>query len=463
MRKITLLLSLLLAIMSAGMAQKIIQDQGFFRNILKDSTNVLEILSGGYGHAGNVYIPDLPYPVTTEPLVKFVKNSHGVFMSLDATGRIYQVQENEQDLNLIREDSTLFFGHNFGSSFFTYHDTLFSYGGYGYWHANGQLRYFKYDKAEWELMPLSKEIAARKGDADFSYNFWLDQTKGNFYVLKSTSHPDSVYVLNMLKKKWRTLGRRIHSLDLKYFISTPWGLMCSSGDNENSSQYMLLDFYHNSISVLSRSKTIELTALLYPNFKAFIKDSTVCIVKRFDPNGLDKINLSKSDFNKTNKEIYEPLPEPSVKNSVINFVKLNWHFIATFGAIFTLGLLLGKRIQKYIISKSTVIPIIARNTKVFELKEIDLVKLILSKSQLKQTTSIDEINRVLGLSEKSPDMQKKHRSDIITSINNKYRLISGSTENLLCSKRSIADKRSFEYLINIEKVTEISTLFTGVD
>ena len=225
MRKIVLILGLLLGATSSGTAQKIIQDQGFFRNLLKDSTGVLDILSGGYGHAGNVSIPDLPYPVMTEPLVKFIRNRYGVFMSLDATGRIYQVKDNEPDLDLIRKDSTIFFGYNFGSYFFTHNDTLFSYGGYGYWNINGHLRYFKYDQAEWELMPLLKEITGRKSDADFSYNSWFDQSKGNLYVLKSTSHPDSVYALDMKKKEWHTLGKRIHDQSLSYFISTPWGLM----------------------------------------------------------------------------------------------------------------------------------------------------------------------------------------------------------------------------------------------
>jgi len=459
MKKIALILGLLSAFTSVGTAQKIIQDQGFFRNLLKDSSRVLEILSGGYGHAGNVSIPDLPYPVMSEPLVKFVRNKHGVFMSLDATGRIYQVQENEPDMDLIRIDSTLFFGYNFGSYFFTHNDTLFSFGGYGYWQTNGHLRYFKYDQAEWELMPLSEEITARKSDADFSYNFWFDQSKGNFYVLKSTSHPDSVYVLDMVKKKWSTLGKRIHSQDLSYFISTPWGLMCSNGDTKSSPQYLLLDFVNNAISTLNNTKTTELTSSIYPNFKALIKDSTLCIVKRFDANGLSKVHLTKTDFEPTGKLIYEPLPEPSITSSLLKYVLYNWYILIALVAVFMMGLLLGKRSQKSIVQNSMPVNNISGNTRVFDLKEIDLVKLILSKSQLNQTASIEEINRVLGISEKSPDMQKKHRSDIISSINNKYRMVSGDLENLLSSKRSVPDKRSFEYFIKTDKITEIGKLF----
>ncbi|MCU0368307.1 MAG: hypothetical protein MUF39_05710, partial [Cyclobacteriaceae bacterium] len=102
------------------------------------------------------------------------------------------------------------------------------------------------------------------------------------------------------------------------------------------------------------------------------------------------------------------------------------------------------------------------NLDVFEPRERDLLKLILIKSKLNQTASIEEINRVLGIAEKSPDLQKKHRSDVINSINSKYHLVSGSSENLLSSKRSDFDKRSFEYLIKNEKATEFHELFKNV-
>ncbi|MEY4931248.1 MAG: hypothetical protein RI909_1972, partial [Bacteroidota bacterium] len=436
-----------------------IQDQGFFRNLLKDSTGVLDILSGGFGHAGNVIIPDLPYPVKNEPFVKFVHNKHGVFMSLDATGRIYQVKDNEPDLDLIRKDSTIFFGYNFGAYFFTHNDTLFSYGGYGYWNINGHLRYFNYDQAEWELMPLSKEITGRKGDADFSYNSWFDQSKGSLYVLKSTSHPDSVYVLDMRKKEWSTVGKRVHSQDLSYFISSPWGLICMKSDTESSPQYLLLDFYNNSISTLNGIKTAELTASIYPNFKAYIKDSTLSISKRFEPTEVVNIRLSKTDFEPTGEKIYEPLPIPSNTNTLVKFAMLNWYVIVALGGVFIAGVLLGKRSNRRIIPSSKPFSNSSGNTRIFDSKEMDLVKLILSKSKLNQTASIDEINRILGISEKSPDMQKKHRSDIINSINNKYRLVSGDAENLLTSKRSVPDKRSFEYLIKSDKINEIEKLF----
>jgi hypothetical protein len=461
MRKLALFLALLFAFIFSGNAQRIYQDQGFFRNLLNDSSRVLDVLSGEYGHAGNVFIPDIPYPVMTEPLVKFVRNRHGVFMSLDATGRIYQVKDNQPDLDLVRLDSTIFYGYNFGSYFFTHNDTLFSFGGYGFWNVNGHLRYYKYDQAEWELMPLSKEITARKGDADFSYNFWFDQYKGNFYILKSNSHPDSVYVLDMMNKNWRTLGKRIHSLDLSYFISTPWGLMCLKDDAESSPMYLLLDFQNNSISVLNTLKSTELTASIYPNFKAFIRDSTLFVLKRFDPNGLKVVQLSKTDFEPTSEIIYEPLPEKSFSSTVSQLFIRNWYLIFTLCTGFLLGFFFTKRIQKKIKTiPKTISP--NGNLDVFEPRERDLLKLILIKSKLNQTASIEEINRVLGIAEKSPDLQKKHRSDVINSINSKYHLVSGSSENLLSSKRSDFDKRSFEYLIKNEKATEFHELFKNV-
>jgi hypothetical protein len=61
---------------------------------------------------------------------------------------------------------------------------------------------------------------------------------------------------------------------------------------------------------------------------------------------------------------------------------------------------------------------------------------------------IDEINRLLGVSEKNESVQKKNRSEAINEINMKWRLISASGVNLIERIRSDSDKRIFFYLIN---------------
>ncbi len=86
----------------------------------------------------------------------------------------------------------------------------------------------------------------------------------------------------------------------------------------------------------------------------------------------------------------------------------------------------------------------------FDDREKDLIQLILKNSATQSLTTIEDINRILGLSEKSPDLQKKHRSDTIISINKKYGYYT-KTENLLLKRyTSVQDKRGFEYFIDYD-------------
>ncbi|MCY7311230.1 MAG: hypothetical protein LH619_10670, partial [Chitinophagaceae bacterium] len=69
-------------------------------------------------------------------------------------------------------------------------------------------------------------------------------------------------------------------------------------------------------------------------------------------------------------------------------------------------------------------------------------------------TSIEEVNKALGVSKKNIEIQKKQRSDIITSINKKYSYIKQSPQELIEKRRTEFDKRSFEYYIDNSRLNE---------
>ena len=88
----------------------------------------------------------------------------------------------------------------------------------------------------------------------------------------------------------------------------------------------------------------------------------------------------------------------------------------------------------------------------FDEKELQLLELLVKNSLEKQYTSLDEINNVLGIGKRSLEIQKKQRSDIISSINKKYCQTYSTQENLILKQRADFDKRSFEYYIDASKV-----------
>ncbi|MFN9958774.1 MAG: hypothetical protein ACK55I_37255, partial [bacterium] len=60
---------------------------------------------------------------------------------------------------------------------------------------------------------------------------------------------------------------------------------------------------------------------------------------------------------------------------------------------------------------------------------------------------IDEINRVIGVANRSNEIQKRMRSDLIGSINQKLGIITKDKKPVIDKQRSEFDKRSFEYFI----------------
>ncbi len=94
----------------------------------------------------------------------------------------------------------------------------------------------------------------------------------------------------------------------------------------------------------------------------------------------------------------------------------------------------------------------------FEKIEQELVQTIFENSD--HALLIDEINGILGTSNKSVEVQKKHRSDVIKEINRKYRAFTDEVEPLLEKQRLENDKRLVRYFIHPEKYKKISGLIT---
>jgi hypothetical protein len=77
-------------------------------------------------------------------------------------------------------------------------------------------------------------------------------------------------------------------------------------------------------------------------------------------------------------------------------------------------------------------------------------------------TGTDEVNRILGVSQKSLDMQKRKRSDVIRSINAKYKLIQPMTTMPLVDRvKSDLDARLYEYYLLQDEIEKIQTILNG--
>jgi hypothetical protein len=83
-------------------------------------------------------------------------------------------------------------------------------------------------------------------------------------------------------------------------------------------------------------------------------------------------------------------------------------------------------------------------------REKILLTFIYEHSLDERLTTIEEINKVIGAAQRNAEVQKRLRSDLIGTINDKLEIVSESKHNVIDKQRSEFDKRSFEYFIRPE-------------
>ena len=90
--------------------------------------------------------------------------------------------------------------------------------------------------------------------------------------------------------------------------------------------------------------------------------------------------------------------------------------------------------------------------------ELTLIELLLEEYEKGNRVEIHQMNHVLGIKDKNIGLQKKVRSDVINSINDKYQFITQSDILLISSVRKIDDKRFFEYFITESEINNIKKI-----
>jgi hypothetical protein len=64
---------------------------------------------------------------------------------------------------------------------------------------------------------------------------------------------------------------------------------------------------------------------------------------------------------------------------------------------------------------------------------------------------VEEINQIIGCTQRNLEVQKRMRSDLIISINGKLKQTLGMEGVVINKKRAEFDKRSYEYFIENQK------------
>ncbi len=400
-----------------------------------------------------------------------IKDASGLYILPQGTGRIYKMDTSQGRYQWRRIDSTYFTGYNFNSIAFGIDSVFYSFGGNGFWNTNGTLRHYNFFSEQWDATLLSENIYWHR----LADGFFMLDTATKTLSIKAISAPSSevlknsnaetlkegLYQLNIKTGDWTKMG---NVRDTAHYIlaTLPWGLLV---DN-----YGVMDLTQNRYFKLSNKICTKITAILsnnryvYPAIATFAIDSVLYIGSQFDP--YDSVVISRADLIDTGIPIYTPLKPPGLLDSIgaESFLVVALGFLSSF-----LGLLLykAKKVQPIPAveslsapidsSKAVAVleaekhPISFRSTRILELleeRERSLLEFFFKHSADERLTSIDEINKVIGVQNRSVEIQKRMRSDLIGSINQKLSIVTRDKKPVVDKQRSEFDKRSFEYFIH---------------
>ena len=383
----------------------------------------------------------------------WVKGRNGFYVIIKGSGQIYKALKwDDSFVEFQRIDSTDYFGYNFGAINFFVNDSLLSYGGYGFWHRNGVLRYFDLQN-EWDRIKLNKEQPSLTND----YAFNKDQSKLFFYLNTSGNDAinedpiiDSFYALDVQAKNIKTLGKA--SIDMKPFtdkfsILTPYGRFYTNPINTGNN--ILLDIQNNrvyeSINQGSNDYTQYLLKFCNDADKGVIFYQNGYMYASPSPfNKIDSIKFDITTFKKTNQKIYTDLDTSQNEIPKAIGIALIILLFTSVGYLFYKKNKLGQKKSKLNIE-------IKETDSLFTDLEKGFLKELINRSGKKSYCTTDEINNLLGVAQKTIEIQKKARTDFITRINQKYKDYFKKLDSLIVRERSEKDKRSFHYSIDSDK------------
>ena len=400
-----------------------------------------------------------------------LRNETGLYITIDGTGRVYRAGSPKGDsICFTRIDSTIFRGYNSESHQFIHKDTLFSFGGYGFWRVNGHLRYFS-DGREWSLAPLDRELPFH---GVLSY---YDTAKGSLYMVHTPFMHEGTgeridshraMRLDVSERRIRTLGTvgSMSGTKPARFLFSSQTLSGMVIDDYRS--ILLWDLAANRVW---RMDNQGLRNRLFGDsrIKAPILFETAGKLFQYDVNRsrLDSLPISRSDFVPTGESVYvqEAGQGPGVGMlysvlGVLAFAVMVFAYRRRKAKPSTNGTksesILTIEEDGDAQEKGT-----GRSEVGFPDLDRQLVDTIMDCTVSGKTCTVNEVNRVLGVARKSVEVQKKMRRESMIRVNRRFRELSGMDIDLIASRRSEEDRRYYEYHIPAEAMDAYRRISEG--
>lgn len=341
-------------------------------------------------------------------------------------GLIYRVERD----TTIRIDRSFQHRKQSQASQFVYNDTLFRYGGYGFWRANNFFTYFDKTTKEWEYYPIQgfqfpPEAYGAPcfllGDTFYSFG----GTEVDKFTGLAGQKNNDLWTFDFTIRKWTNLGKTAVNIS-PYKIIQKDSLFYLFGHPLETDHNLLVDIESNQAKFYKHTFASSNISKKEPAF--FRGDS----LYYFKNNILYSAILSENTFNSPQQV------ERLFFDQRTLFTNL------TYIALFAFLMLVVSYL--WIIYHRTRAPRLVRggirkNFDFYPLREEE--ELILGLLQSKLTATTEDILRLIGREELSNSQNNKRKADAIVEINKLMKQLVGKT--IIKTKKDPADKRQVIY------------------
>jgi len=358
-----------------------------------------------------------------------------------------------------RIDKTENYNYNIDAFLFTHKDDVYNIGGYGYWQTTGILRKFNRKDLEWDSEPVDQEIHMPYTNkiGTSGQLSWFNPLTQHLYVPYQTIINEGVkkeepyemneresFRLDLKTKEWKKLGEITEDYynllqKAKWVMATDAGLLICF----NHKVYQV-NFEENEIKINSNSSFVQSLERINSFHLAYYHNEHIYYLNGFSGK-YDSVSVAKSNFTPSEMTIWKK------RGSAVPYV---------VPIVLLAGAAAARRRKQNKVKKDhegnkAVSPLIRFNE-----TEKQLLQLLLEKSKQNKNTTISEINYVLGIKDKNIGLQKKVRSEVMNSINEKFSFLYPNYHQLIGNTRSQEDKRYFEYYIDEQHFGLIETVLT---
>lgn len=370
------------------------------------------------------------------------------WITISGTGQLYDFDP--QKFTFRRLDRTYYRGYNFGSLQFVRKDTLYSFGGLGFWHFNNIETYFSTSAKEWERVHIPFQ-----GPARILGNFsGYSKAKDRLFVLELPDYfvqkPVDIdrlklYTFDFDKKSWNILGwvpyknlqeAGMHALEA-IFIQDLFVI-------PKSSPILIIDPVNNKLYEYNGLKP----NFFNPGYILSEKGSMMYSYQVETPINSHSTNLDSMDVH----QLIADSREIGAFYSTRPPIPMEWY---GYGAGLIL-LIISVFVNFWFWRKYKKQNIGSIYFEGLSMEAESFLKRCLEKGPDYQFSS-EEITQMMGLSQRSFDSQRQYRSKMINQINHHFKVHHAIPEALV-RVTSFEDKRFLMYSISpmdFEKIKHV--------